>query len=86
MSREKTSPDQIGEGCSASSPRWDLHTAGAGELGTAKIPVCDAASVRNCPDSEATHKPLWIGCQPWFYLRLKAYSFVGLSEGAYGGP
>ncbi len=33
------------------------------------------------------HKPLWVGgCQPWFYLRLKAYGFVGLSEGAYGGP
>jgi hypothetical protein len=25
-------------------------------------------------------------CQPWFYLRLEAYCFVGLSEGAYGGP
>ncbi len=24
--------------------------------------------------------------QPWFYLRLEAYGFVGLSEGAYGGP
>ncbi len=29
----------------------------------------------------------WVGiCQPWFYLRLVAYGFVGLSEGAYGGP
>src|SRR5271163_4732169 len=26
------------------------------------------------------------GGQPWFYLRLVAYGFVGLSEGAYGGP
>ena len=26
----------------------------------------------------------WSKCQPWFYLRLKAYSFLGLSEGAYG--
>jgi hypothetical protein len=25
-------------------------------------------------------------CQPWFYLRLVAYGFLGLSEGAYGGP
>jgi len=25
-------------------------------------------------------------CQPWFYLRLEAYCFFGLSEGAYGGP
>ena len=24
-------------------------------------------------------------CQPWFYRRLEAYRFVGLSEGAYGG-
>jgi hypothetical protein len=25
----------------------------------------------------------WDGmCQPWFYLRLKADTFVGLSEGA----
>jgi len=39
MSKEKTSPEQIGEDCSASSPRWDLHTVGAGELGAAKIPV-----------------------------------------------
>jgi hypothetical protein len=23
-------------------------------------------------------------CQPWFYLSLKGYCFVGLSEGAYG--
>ena len=23
-------------------------------------------------------------CQPWFYLRLAAYSFFRLSEGAYG--
>ena len=23
-------------------------------------------------------------CQPWFYLRLEAYSFFWLSEGAYG--
>ncbi len=23
-------------------------------------------------------------CQPWSYLRLKAYSFLGLCEGAYG--
>jgi len=22
--------------------------------------------------------------QPWFYLRLEAYCFIGLSEGAYG--
>jgi hypothetical protein len=28
----------------------------------------------------------WRVCQPWFYLRLEAYCFVGLSEGAYGGP
>src|SRR5215813_12717983 len=25
-------------------------------------------------------------CQPWFYLRLKAYSFLWLSEGAYSLP
>ena len=25
-------------------------------------------------------------CQPWFYLRLVAYGFFGLSEGAYGAP
>jgi len=28
----------------------------------------------------------WLMCQPWFYLRLAAYSFLGLSEGAYGAP
>jgi len=52
--KRKTSSDQIGEGYSASSPLWDLHTAGAGVLGTAKIPVCGVASVRICPDFEAT--------------------------------
>lgn len=30
------------------------------------------------------HKLHGLGWQPWFYLRLEAYSFVGLSEGAYG--
>jgi hypothetical protein len=25
-----------------------------------------------------------VQCQPWFYLRLAAYSFFWLSEGAYG--
>jgi hypothetical protein len=25
-----------------------------------------------------------VHCQPWFYLRLVAYSFFWLSEGAYG--
>jgi hypothetical protein len=25
-----------------------------------------------------------VQCQPWFYLRLEAYSFFWLSEGAYG--
>ena len=24
-----------------------------------------------------------VQCQPWFYLRLEAYSFFWLSEGAY---
>jgi hypothetical protein len=27
----------------------------------------------------------WRKCQPWFYRRLEAYSFVEFSEGAYGG-
>jgi len=57
-----------------------------GVLGTAKIPVWVLhlfVSVRN---SEAPQAALGWGCQPWFYLRLKAYGFVGLSEGAYGGP
>ncbi len=26
----------------------------------------------------------WLLCQPWFYLRLRAYRFIGLSEEAYG--
>ena len=32
------------------------------------------------------NKPLLVGhwCQPWFYLRLKAYGYIGLSEGEYG--
>src|ERR1019366_3434772 len=30
-----------------------------------------------------THKLTWLqSCQPWSYLRLVAYSFVGLCEGA----
>ena len=27
-----------------------------------------------------------VRCQPWFYLRLEAYSFFWLSEGTYGLP
>jgi hypothetical protein len=30
------------------------------------------------------NKPCGCKCQPWFYLRLVAYSFFWLSEGAYG--
>ena len=37
--KRKNSPDEIGEGFSASSPLWDLHAVGMGVLGTAKIPV-----------------------------------------------
>jgi hypothetical protein len=34
---------------------------------------------------EATQaKALALGGQPWSYLRLEAYSFLGLCEGAYG--
>ncbi len=30
-----------------------------------------------------THKLTWLqSCQPWSYLRLVAYSFVGSCEGA----
>jgi hypothetical protein len=48
-------------------------------VGTAKVPILVLS------DAEAT-QAVWVGCQPWFYLRLKAYGFIGLSEGAYGGP
>jgi len=33
----------------------------------------------------ASSNSVLANCQPWFYLRLVAYGFVGLSEGAYGG-
>src|SRR5205814_6509232 len=58
-----------------------------GRAGDCEDSRLGAASVRICPEFLRPHKPLWVGgCQPWFYLRLKAYGFVGLSEGAYGGP
>jgi len=35
--------------------------------------------------SSETHKLTWLqSCQPWSYLRLVAYSFVGLCEGGIG--
>jgi len=64
MSRTNTSPDQIGEDCSTSSPLWDLQTV-------------DASFDRDCEHSHSSsvvlrpHKPAWVGWQPWFYLRLK---------------
>jgi hypothetical protein len=34
--------------------------------------------------SFASRTVLALVCQPWSYLRLKAYSFIWLCEGAYG--
>src|SRR5436190_16568457 len=64
MSRTNTSPDQIGEDCLTSSPLWDLQTVGASFDRDCEHSHCSSVVLR-------PHKPVWVGWQPWFYLRLK---------------
>ena len=40
--------------------------------------------VESTADLSGRSKQSGCRCQPWFYLRLAAYSFFWLSEGAYG--
>jgi hypothetical protein len=80
MSRANTSPDQIGEEVLGIEP--SVGSAGCMcELG----PRLAVFPFWRGSDAEAT-QAAWVGWQPWFYLRLKAYGFVGLSEEAYGAP
>src|SRR5438128_5439473 len=83
MSRENTSPLPHGDGegrCLTSSPcaalLWSVALRG--------IPVHQL--LRSSCRAGAPASSVAAMCQPWFYRRLEAYGFVGLSEGAYGGP
>src|SRR5438128_1683873 len=83
MSRENTSPLPHGDGegrCLTSSPcaalLWSVALRG--------IPVPQL--LRSSCRAGAPASSVAAMCQPWFYRRLEAYGFVGLSEGAYGGP
>src|SRR5205814_9537875 len=64
MSRTNTSPDQIGEDGLSSSSLWDLQTVGASFDRDCEHSHCSSVVLR-------PHKPVWVGWQPWFYLRLK---------------
>src|SRR5260370_3936309 len=79
MSREKTLPTR--------SERVSWHRA---LFGICMLSVWACWGLRRFPFgcricsylsgiSEAPQAALGWGCQPWFYLRLKAYGFVGLS-------
>src|SRR5439155_10277451 len=81
MSRENTSPLPHGDGegrCLTSSPcaalLWSVALRG--------IPVHQL--LRSSCRAGAPASSVAAMCQPWFYRRLEAYGFVGLSEGAYG--
>jgi hypothetical protein len=45
---------------------------------------CRFIVIRNRRPIARRNKQSGCNCQPWFYLRLAAYSFFWLSEGAYG--
>src|SRR5437016_10432396 len=78
MSRENTSPLPHGDGegrCLTSSPcaalLWSVALRG--------IPVHQL--LRSSCRAGAPASSVAAMCQPWFYRRLEAYGFVGLSEG-----
>src|SRR2546430_11204561 len=75
------------------SPFWEGFWVGC--FGSPRISAAMPAPVA-CPDSsaschggarrhsvsEATQAKRWLKCQPSSYVRLEAYRFFGLSEGA----
>ena len=65
--------------CSLSSPAHVMKQ-GSGVFLFWQIHVAVVTTPSAC---DANKQGGWI-CQPWFYLRLVAYSFFWLSEGAYG--
>jgi len=65
MSRANTSPEQIGEELLGIEPSVGSADCRYGTWAeTANIPVLVLSELR-------LHKLLGLGCQPWFYLRLK---------------
>src|SRR6266699_2923453 len=80
MSRENTSPLPHGDGegrCLTSSPCAALLWS----VALRDIPVHQL--LRSSCRAGAPASSVAAMCQPWFYRRLVAYGFVGLSEGAY---
>ena len=88
MSRKNTSPDPPGEDIFlTSSPCWQPQYTFRGHGFV--FHLCGRFSASY---SFAFFQRLLLrlqaaggNCQPWFYLRLVAYGFFGLSEEAYGG-
>ena len=94
MSRDKSSPDSPRErdnfSCIKPDLRWRSSSARVTQTGHSQSTVSldifiDATSLDTFGSvSFASNTVLALVCQPWSYLRLKAYSFIWLCEGAYG--
>ena len=94
MSRKKSSPDspreRDGFSCIQPDLRWRRSSARVTQTGHSQSTVSldvfmDATSLDAFGSgSFASKTVLALVSQPWSYLRLKAYSFIGLCEGAYG--
>jgi hypothetical protein len=76
---KKLSGDWKERTCSLSSP---AHVMLRGSGGVLFLQI--HFSVVTTPSACDANKQVVAMCQPWFYLRLVAYSFFWLSEGAYG--
>ncbi len=92
MSRKKSSPDSPREcdGFSCIQPDLRCSLAGVTQTGHSRSTVSlDVFMMPRALDaygsgSFASRTVLALVGQPWSYLRLKAYSFIWLCEGAYG--
>ena len=89
MSSKNTSPDLPGEGFFlTSSPCWQRQytSPGRGFLSRIRRRLSASYSFAFFRRHLLRLQAAGGNCQPWFYLRLVAYGFLGLSEEAYGGP
>jgi hypothetical protein len=89
MSRKNTSPDLPGEDIFlTSSPCWQQQYTLLGRVFSFFRPweVLGVICFTFCQRLFLRFQAAGGNCQPWFYLRLVAYGFFGLSEEAYGGP
>ncbi|MGA9671704.1 MAG: hypothetical protein WBQ94_21010, partial [Terracidiphilus sp.] len=86
MSSKNTSPDLPGEGIFlTSSPCWQQQYTllGRGFLSFVRGRFSASYSFAFFQRLLLRLQAAGGNCQPWFYLRLVAYGFLGLSEEAY---